>query len=272
MLRTVGDSAILFVRTDRFFGMSTVIARIHTPQGLIIGADSEQRDGESKKLVCHVRKVFWIDEEPDKLLLTHAVAGTVEFLTTGTNVPYFNFNEETRKAAKSALLEEPEASGSAPSYFTKIAEALTTALTSALRAANEKLTGGESPTLIYLDGYLTRKRASGVIQIVYDKKSDIRIQSSEPNEGIPGGYISEKLLSALNDGDHRLERHEAAWKTPSAARTLADAIHITGDLVKAHCCAISSEIDELCPTGGGPTQICMIKPGERIQWALGFEP
>jgi hypothetical protein len=272
MLRAVGDTAILFVRTHCFFGMSTVITRIHTPEGLVIGADSEQRDGESKELLPHVRKVFWIDEEPDELLLTHAVAGTVEFLTTGTKTSYFNFNEETKKAAKSALLQQPEPSVSALNYFATIAEALTTALTSALRAANQKLTGGESPTLIYLDGYLTRKRASGVIQIVYDKKSDIRIQSSEPDEGIPGGYISERLLSALNDGDQRLERHEAAWKKSPAARTLTDALHITEDLVKAHCCASSTEIDERCPTGGGPTQICTIKLGENIQWVSGFEP
>jgi hypothetical protein len=252
--------------------MSTVIARIHTPEGLVIGADSEQRDGESKELLPHVRKVFWIDEEPDQLLLTHAVAGTVEFLTTGTNVPYFNFNEETRKAAKSALLEQSEASVSALGYFATILRVLTTALASAQRSAHEKLEGGESPTLIYLDGYLMGKCVSGVIRIVYGKTSNIQIDTCEPAQGIPSGYISERLLSALNDGDQRLERHEAAWKKPSAARTLTDALHITEDLVKAHCCASSTEIDERCPTGGGPTQICTIKPGERIQWALGFEP
>ncbi|MGP0074872.1 MAG: hypothetical protein ACLPWF_23425 [Bryobacteraceae bacterium] len=272
MLRAVGDPAILFIRSYCFFGMSTVIARIHTPEGLVIGADSEQRDGESKELIAHVRKIFWIDEEPAELLLTHAVAGTVEFFTTQTNTSFFNFNEETKKAAKSALLGQPETSVSAPIYLATIATALTTALTSALRSANEKLRVGELQTLIYLDGYLRTKRLSGVIQIVHDKTSDMGIQCYEPDEGIPGGYVSEKLLSALNEGDHRLERHEAAWKTPSVARTLTDALHITEDLVKAHCCATSTEIDERCPTGGGRTQICTIKPGEKIRWVSGFEP
>jgi hypothetical protein len=271
MLRAVGDPAILFVCSHCCFGMSTVIARIHTPEGLVIGSDSEQQDGESKEPVGHVRKVFWIDEEPDELLLTHVVAGTVEFLTTETDTSFFNFNEETKKAATVALLEQPEGAVSAPIYFATIATALTAALTSALRAANETLRPRELQTLIYLDGYLMRKRISGVVQIVYDKTSNMGIESCEPEEGVPGGYISEKLLRALNDGDHRLERHEAAWKKPSAGRTLTDALRITEDLVKAHCCASSREIDERCPTGGGPTQICTIKLGERIQWASGFE-
>jgi hypothetical protein len=252
--------------------MSTAIARIYTREGFVIAADGRESDQSGNVRSDRVQKIFSVEHPCRRLAYT--IAGKIQLTQLfSPGEVLFDFVGETSKALEDlahskcrSLIDFSRA------LADKLMFPLSDAKTARLSATPPGFANSESNTHIFIDGYYNHlpKRTHiifhhfGAAQTETDKKATIGSLRSNH------GYGSQRVLQRLDEEDDFFADYKPC--KISEELTLADAIVIARNRVRAHFDPLAIKLDPSCRAMGGHIHIAKVTREDGLRWAPGFEP
>jgi hypothetical protein len=268
------------------YEMPTAIVRIYTSEGFVIAGDGRARDETGRILTENQQKVFPIVDS--NRALCYSMNGMPRV-----------YNPADQGETLVDLVAQADQSGKSlqagnPANLNSYARKFCRMLRNSLHAANRKneTTVRLFPTLnpyqsepgshvilyVYFDGYY--KGIPGQVDAIFfhrnqtvaspDVSKNLNLQPSYKVHG--SLLVANSLLTPTFDP--RLSAYRtAAMSKPLSQITLAEAVEIAAQYIRACDSEIGREIDPvLAPGIGGHIHIATITPNHGFEWAQGYEP
>jgi hypothetical protein len=250
------------------FPMATAIARIVTPEGVVIAADGRAVDKFNGTILTDsMQKIF----PARNRMLAYSVSG-IALLTKGdSDDVLFDFLTATHAAVAMPFLQRQL---SMHSYASTLAMLLHDSLSLTRQDAGVSQTTtwptpqADSQTVICLDGYCESEMAEQRELIFYHNRPPGFAVHVTHN----GYWIgSQRVRNVLYDrADPRLAAYKMPFLEPN---TVSEAISRATKYIHAYGEPDARSIDpKVCDSVGNRLHIATITPANGFQWVSGFEP
>jgi hypothetical protein len=250
---------------ESWIDMSTVVVRVYTPEGFVVGADGRNYNAETKTILSDsIQKIFPIQHVGG--VLAYSLSGTSELTPPGSNEILFDLLPWIHKQ----IIDLSTVKFRSLWHY---GHAISESLSELPKEAAACVVGNEQPTLIFLDGYYDRRAKRVHIKFFYDGQPP-EISVDEIPIGRPLGVGSQRVYEVLRDKDGPLKHYRVtALKLPEEERnTLPKAIEAALACISAQCSPEAKEIDDRCVSMGGRILLATLTRQDGFGWVEGYRP